>query len=86
MGDNKSPLDLQRPTALLADRDILCHCHHMLTRHLPGLETSLQGVQGSLIATHIGGVAVELRRDKEAKSQSRKTDDKKGPLTSWGPT
>ena len=35
-------------------------------------------MQGSLIANHIGEVAVELRRDREAKKQSRKVDEEKG--------
>ena len=40
----------------------------MLIRYLPGLDSSLQRVQGSLIATDIGEVAVEMRRDRETKA------------------
>ena len=35
-------------------------------------------MHGSLIANHIGEVAVELCHDREAKAQARKVDDKKG--------
>ena len=78
VGDEKSPLALPRPTITLGDRNLLSHCHHMLTRHLPGLDPSPQRVQGSLIATHVGEVRVKLRRDWEAKLQARKSDYLKG--------
>ena len=78
VGDDKSPLALQRPTTPLTDKDILCHHHHILTRNLPGLEPDLQRVQGYLIATHIGEVAVEMWRDREAKARARKVDGEKG--------
>ena len=78
MGDNKSPLARLRPTAPLANKYLLCHHHHMLTRHLPGLDYDLQMVQGLLIATHIREVAVEFWQDREAKAQAQKSDNKKG--------
>ena len=64
VGNDKSPLALPRPTAPLADRDIIRHLHHMLTRHLPRIDPSLQRVQGLLIVTHTGEVSVEMRRDR----------------------
>ena len=57
-GNDKSPLAMPRPTAPLSDGDPLCHWHHMLTRHLPRLDPDLQKVQGLIIATQIGEVAV----------------------------
>ena len=70
VGDDKLPLALTRPTAPLADGYLLRQCHHMLTNHLPGLDPALLRVLGSLIATHIGKVAVEFRHDREAKEQA----------------
>ena len=57
-GDDKSPLAMPRTTALMADGDLLHHRHHMLILHLPRMDLALQRVQGSLIVTHIGEVAV----------------------------
>ena len=67
VGDKKYPLAMLKPTKVLSDRDLLRHCHNMLTRHLPRMEPTLQRVQGLLIVTHIRGVTVELRQDREAK-------------------
>ena len=52
----------------------------MLTRHLPRLYPNLKKVQGSLIATHIGDVAVEMRRDREVKALACQTDSEKGVM------
>ena len=41
-GDEKYPWSMKRPTPPLADGSLLQHRHHMLTRHLPGMEPSLQ--------------------------------------------
>ena len=57
-GDDKSPLAMPRPTALMADGDLLRHMNHMLILHLSRMDLALQRVQGSLIVTHIGEVAV----------------------------
>ena len=46
----------------------------MLTRHLPGLDPSLQRFQESLIANHIGEVVVDMSRDREAKVLTCKVD------------
>ena len=73
---------MPRLTAPLADGDVLHHRHHMLTRHLPRLDPALKRVQGLLIATHIGKVAVYMKRDREAKAQARNTDKKRGYQTS----
>ena len=54
VGDDKLPLTMPRPTAPLADGNLLCHWHHMLTRHLPGLDPSLQRGHRSIIVTHTG--------------------------------
>ena len=62
--NNKLPLAILQPTVPLADRNVLHHCHHMLTQHLPGLDPALQRVHGYLIATHIGEIAVELWQDR----------------------
>ena len=64
VGNNKSPLAIMQPTVPLAYRDLLRHRHHMLTRHLPGLDPSFHRVKGLLIATHITEVTVELRQYK----------------------
>ena len=63
-GNNKLPLSIPRPTVPLADEDLLRHRYHMLTRNLPGIDLTLQRVQGSLIATHIGEVSLEMNRDR----------------------
>ena len=63
---------------LLADGDLLRHRHHMLTRHLPGMEPDLKRVQGLFIANGIREVVVELKRDRETKSLSHKVDREKG--------
>ena len=52
-GNGKFTLAMPRPTAPLANGYLLCYRHHMLACHLPGLDYSLQRVQGSLIATQI---------------------------------
>ena len=41
-GDEKYPWSMKRPTPPLADGSLLQNRHHMLTRHLPGMEPSLQ--------------------------------------------
>ena len=61
VGDDKLPLTVQRPTAPLADRYLIRHCHHMLTWNLPGLCPTQQRMYVLLIATHIWGFAVEMR-------------------------
>ena len=63
--DDKLPFAMPRPTAPLADGNLLRHLHHMLNQHLPELDPSLQSVQGSLIATHVGEVTVEFWCDRE---------------------
>ena len=50
----------------------------MLTHHLPRLEPSLQRFHRLLIATHTKEIAVEMRRDKEAKSLACKANEEKG--------
>ena len=50
----------------------------MLTFHLPGMDPSLQRVQGLRIATHIVEVKVGLSRYREAKALVRKADKEKG--------
>ena len=50
----------------------------MLTRHLNGLDSALQRVQGLLIATYIREVAVGMRRDREVKALACKADEEKG--------
>ena len=62
----------------MADRELIRHRHHMLTHHLTRLDLALQRVQGSLITTHIGDFAVEMRRDREAKALERKAGKEKG--------
>ena len=77
-GNNKSLLAMPRPTTLLEYVYLLRNRHHMLTRHLPGLDPVLQIFQGSLIATHIGESAVEMRRDREENVLSCQADAEKG--------
>ena len=59
--DQPSPLAVSQPTTPLVDGKLMRHRHQVLTRHPPGLDSSLHNVQGSIIATHIGGVVVEMR-------------------------
>ena len=49
-----SPLTMLRPTDPLAYGDLILYRHQVLTCHIPGLDPTLQRVQGFLIATHIG--------------------------------
>ena len=49
--------------------EIIRHYHQILIRHLPRQEPALQHVQGSLIATHIGEVGVELQQNREEKAR-----------------
>ena len=58
--DQPYPLAIILPTAPLADVDLIRHCHQILTCNLPGTNPTLQRVQGYLIDTHIGEVAVEI--------------------------
>ena len=74
VGGNKFPLSLPRPTAPLVDGDPILHLHHILNGQLPRLDPALQRVQGSLIATHIGEVAMKILWDREAKAQAIKSD------------
>ena len=76
--NKKFPLAMLSPTVSLADGDLLCHCHHILTHHLLRLDPALLRVQASLIANNIGKIAVELRCDRDVKAQSIKADDEKG--------
>ena len=62
----------------LADGNLLHHCHPMLTQHLPWLDPALQRLQGSLIATHIGEVTVELWQERQANALAHKAGNKKG--------
>ena len=64
-GDEKLPLAMLHPNMPLEYVYLLWHWHHMITRHLPGMEPALRRAQGLLIATHIGNVAVGMRRDRE---------------------
>ena len=68
---------MPRPTVPMANGDFVQNRHHMLTRHLLGLDPALQRVQGLLIATHIREVAVEMRRDREVKELACKADEEK---------
>ena len=63
--DQPFPLTMNRTTTPIMGGDILRHCHHILVCHPPGQDTALQQSQGSLIATHIGEVAVYLQQDRE---------------------
>ena len=49
----------------------------MLTHHLHGLDPTLQMVQGSLIATHIGEVTLEMRSYMETKVMTNKSEKEK---------
>ena len=77
-GNDKSPLAMTRPSAHLVNVYLLHHRHHMLTHHLPGMDPTPQRVHGYLIATHIGEVAVEMRRDRKAEALAHKVDVEKG--------
>ena len=72
------PLSLLHRTAPLADGDLFHHRQHILTRHLPVIDTSLKRVQISLIATHIREVTVKIQQEREAKVYLKKVDKEKG--------
>ena len=76
-GNNKSPLDMLHSTVPLTNGYLLRHQNHMLNRHLLGMDPAIQRVQGLLITIHTGDVAVEMRRDREAKAMSRQADEEK---------
>ena len=62
-GDNQlSPLSMPRPTTLPMYGELFHHWHYVTFHHLPGCDPDLQCAQGSLIATHIGEVVVDLRQ------------------------
>ena len=77
-GDNKNPLAMLPPNTPLEYGDLLWHWHHMITRHLPGMEPALRRVQGLLIATNIGNFAVGMVRDREAKLLTCQAYSEKG--------
>ena len=58
--DQPYPLFMSQPTTLLVDDDLMLQHHKILTCHLCGIDPLLQRVQGSRIATHIGGVVVKM--------------------------
>ena len=78
VGNDKSTLAMPQPTIPMANGYLLRHHHQMLNRSLPGMEPSLQSVQGLHIATHAREVAAKLREYREAKAQGRKAYNKKG--------
>ena len=71
-------LDMLQPTTPLVDGKLTRHNHQVLTHHLPRIDSALQRVQGSLIATHTRKVATEMRRDQEKKDRVRERTDSKG--------
>ena len=62
-------LDLYRTTVPLINDSLLRHKHNILVRDLPGLDTSISRVQGSLIATYVGQGSVKQRQNQEEKAQ-----------------
>ena len=62
---------MTQPTVPLDNRELLWHWHHMLTCHLPRMDSTLQRFQELLITNHIGEVAVEMRTNREAKVLAR---------------
>ena len=55
------PLAIPRPNPPLTNRNLLWHQHTVLVNYLPRINSSLQRVQGYLIANHTGEVMVDLR-------------------------
>ena len=53
------------------DWDILRYHNNIIMCNLLMSDLSLQHAQGSLVSTHIGVVAVELRQDREEKARVR---------------
>ena len=58
--DQMSTLAMLQPNSTLRDVKLKHHYHQAITRHLSGIDSVLQRVQGLLIATQIGEVAVEM--------------------------
>ena len=56
------------PTVPLTDGNLLRHGHQILTLYPHELDPTLQRVQVSLVATHIGEVSSEMNRDIEVKA------------------
>ena len=71
-GNDKSPLAMPLPTITRAIGYLLWHRHHMLTRHIISIDPTLQRVQVSLTANHIGEVAVDMSRDRYSKALANK--------------
>ena len=59
--DQPLSLDTHRLTDPHTDGNLMHHHHQILTLHFPRINPVLQHVQRSLIAPHIGEVAVEMQ-------------------------
>ena len=77
------PLSMPQPTNLFIVRDLLRHRNHILIRHIPKHDPALQRVQGYLIASHIGEMALELHQDREDKMRVREQAKKRVYPSSW---
>ena len=64
-----SPLFMYKPMEPLMDKVLLKHRSRILVMHLSGIYPETSRLQGSLIATHIGKVAVDLRQDHKEKAK-----------------
>ena len=82
--DQTSPLAVTQPNSPLAYGKLMCHRHQVLTRHLPGIDPTLQHVQGLLIATHIREVAVEMQQDRVGEGSGKRACEKQGSYQSTG--
>ena len=49
------------PSEPLSNALLLQHLHRLLLSHLPGLDPSINGAEGTSVAETVGEVAVDLR-------------------------
>ena len=76
--DQLYPLAMPRTTNTVMDEGPIHHQNNIPIRHLPGQDPFLQHFQGSLIASHIGEVTVELLHDHEKRARINDQPDNKG--------
>ena len=58
--DQPSTVAVSLPTVPFMDGSLMKHHHNFLIKFLPGIDPTLSPSQGSLIATNIGEVMVEI--------------------------
>ena len=71
--------------APVSDELFMLHCHSLVVRHLPGLNTRIKRAMGTQIAQKIGEVSVEIQADRKEREEARdKNPEQKGPKEFFG--